>query len=90
MMMHGTMNVKIVKNVFVSIKLLHVSVFFLDHLQGSSAVFCAVTIPPADLRSLSLYCCAVCGRMCMSSVRVWCSCLLVIILFVLNVEVSVF
>jgi type IV secretory pathway VirB3-like protein len=28
----------------------------------------AVTIPLADLRSLSLYCYAVCGRMCMSSV----------------------
>jgi hypothetical protein len=39
-------------------------------------VLCAVTIPPADLRSLSLYYYAVCGRMCMSSVRVWCSCLL--------------
>jgi hypothetical protein len=45
-------------------------------------VFCAVTIPPADLHSLSLYCYAVCGRMCMSSVRVWCSCLLVICLCV--------
>jgi len=31
-------------------------------------VLCAVTIPPADLRSLSLYYYAVCGRMCMSSV----------------------
>jgi len=41
-------------------------------------VLCAVTIPPADLRSLSLYYYAVCDRMCMSSVRVWCSCLLVI------------
>jgi hypothetical protein len=41
-------------------------------------VLCAVTIPPADLRSLSLYYCAVCGRMSMSSVRVWCSYLLVI------------
>jgi hypothetical protein len=27
---------------------------------------------------LSLYYYTVCGRMCMSSVRVWCSCLLVI------------
>ena len=60
---------------FVSIKSLHVSVFFHDHLQWSSAVLCAVTIPPADLRSLSLYYYAVCGRMCMSSVCVWCSCL---------------
>jgi len=41
-------------------------------------VLCAVTVPPADLRSLSLYYYAVCGHMCMSSVRVWCSCLLVI------------
>jgi len=31
-------------------------------------VLCAVTIPHADLRSLSLYYYAVCGRMCMSSV----------------------
>ena len=43
-------------------------------------MLCAVTIPPADLRSLSSYYYAVCGRMCMSSVRVWCSCLLVICL----------
>jgi hypothetical protein len=49
--------------------------------RGSSAVLCAVTIPPADLRSLRLYYYTVCGRMCMSSVRVWCSCLLVICLF---------
>ena len=41
-------------------------------------MLCAITIPPADLRSLSLYYYAICGRMCMSSVRVWCSCLLVI------------
>ena len=41
-------------------------------------MLCAVTISPADLRSLSSYYYAVCGRMCMSSVRVWCSCLLVI------------
>ena len=67
---------------FVSIKALHVSVFFTTIFRGSSAVLCAVTIPPADLRSLSLYYeyYAVCGRMCMSSVRVWCSCLLVICL----------
>jgi len=32
-------------------------------------------------RSLSLYYYAVCDRMCMSSVRVWCSCLLVICLW---------
>ena len=43
-------------------------------------MLCAVTVPHADLRSLSLYYYAVCGRMCMSSVRVWCSCLLVICL----------
>jgi len=29
----------------------------------------AVTIPPADLHSLSSYYYAVCGRMCMSSVQ---------------------
>ena len=52
--------------------------FFTTIFKGSSAVLCAVTIPPADLRSLSLYYYAVCDRMCMSSVRVWCSCLLVI------------
>ena len=52
--------------------------FFTTIFSVSSAVLCAVTIPPADLRSLSLYYYAVCGRMCMSSVRVWCSCLLVI------------
>jgi len=34
----------------------------------------------ADLRSLSLYYYALCGRMCMLSVCVWCSCLLVICL----------
>jgi len=52
--------------------------FFSTIFRGSSAVLCAVTIPPADLRSLNLYYYAVCGRMCTSSVRVWCSCLLVI------------
>jgi hypothetical protein len=31
-------------------------------------VLCAVTIPPADLRSLSLYYYAVCGLMCISCV----------------------
>ena len=31
-------------------------------------MLCAVTIPPADLRSLSSYHYTVCGRMCMSSV----------------------
>jgi hypothetical protein len=44
-------------------------------------VLCAVTIPHADLHSLSLYYYAVCGRMYMSSERVWCSCLLVICLY---------
>ena len=29
--------------------------FFTTIFRGSSAVLCAVTIPPADLRSLSLY-----------------------------------
>ena len=52
--------------------------FFTTNSRGSSAVLCAVTIPPADLRSLSLYYYAVCGRMCVSSVCLWCSCLLVI------------
>ena len=37
--------------------------------RGSSAVLCAVTIPPADLLSLSLYYYAVCGRMCVSASR---------------------
>jgi len=64
--------------VFVSIKPLHVSVFFTTIFRGSFVVLCVVTIPPADLCSLSLYYYAVCGRMCMSSVCVWCSCLLVI------------
>jgi len=56
--------------------------FFTTIFRGSSAVLYAVTIPPADLRSLSLYYYAVCGRMCMSSVCVWCSCLLLICLWV--------
>ena len=30
-------------------------------------MLCAVTIPPADLRSLSSYYYTVCGRMCISS-----------------------
>jgi len=34
--------------------------FFSTIFRGSSAVLCAVTIPPADLRSLSLYYHAVC------------------------------
>jgi hypothetical protein len=55
--------------------------FFTTIFRGSSIVLCAVTIPPADLHSLSLYYYAVCGPMCMSSVRVWCSCLLVICLW---------
>jgi len=42
--------------------------FFTTIFRGSSAVLCAVTIPPADLRSLSSYYYTVCGRMCMSSV----------------------
>jgi hypothetical protein len=44
--------------------------FFTTIFRGSPAVLCAVTIHPADLRSLSLYYYAVCGRMCMSSVCV--------------------
>jgi len=47
---------------FVSIKPLHVSVFFSTIFRGSSAVLCAVTIPPADLRSFCLYYYAVCGQ----------------------------
>jgi hypothetical protein len=39
-------------------------------------VLCAVTIPPADLRSLSLYYYTVCGRMCVSCVI--CACLLLL------------
>ena len=38
--------------------------FFTTIFRGSSAVLCAVTIPPADLRSLSSYHYAVCGRKC--------------------------
>ena len=45
--------------------------FFTTIFRGSPAVFCAVTIPPADLRSLSSYYYAVCGRMCMSSLCVF-------------------
>jgi len=52
--------------------------FFTTIVRRSSAVLCAVTIPPADLRLLSSYYYAVCGRMYMSSVCVWCSGLLVI------------
>ena len=40
--------------------------FYTTIFRGSSAVLCAVIIPPADLRSLSLYYYTVCGRMCMS------------------------
>jgi hypothetical protein len=52
--------------------------FFTTIFRGSSAVLCALTIRHTDLRSLSSYYYTVCGRMCMSSVGVWCSCLLVI------------
>jgi len=41
--------------------------FFTTIFRGSSAVLCAVTVPPADLHSLSLYYYAVCGRMCTRS-----------------------
>ena len=44
--------------------------FFTTIFRGSSVALCAVTIPPADLRSLSSYYYAVCGRMCMLSVCV--------------------
>jgi hypothetical protein len=40
---------------FVIIKPLHVSVFYTTIFRGPSAVLRAVTIPPADLHSLSLY-----------------------------------
>jgi len=56
-------------------------------------VLCAVTIPPADLRSLSSYYYVVCGRMCISSLcLVFLSVgdLLVHCLLVLRVEVIVF
>jgi hypothetical protein len=59
-------------------------------------VLCAVTIPPADLRLLSLYYYAVCGRMCMSSVCLvfWSVGDLLVnvfnILLILNVELRVF
>ena len=53
-------------------------------------MLCAVTIPPADLRSLSSYYYTVCGRMCMSSVCVWCSCLLVICLKFFNIRFQAF
>jgi hypothetical protein len=65
------------KNVFVSIKPLHVSVFFHDHLQGVLRCALCRYYSSADLRSLSSYYYAVCGRLCMSSVCVWCSCLMV-------------
>jgi hypothetical protein len=45
---------------------------------GLPLCFVPLTIPAADLRSLSLHYYAVCCRMCVSSARVWCSCLLVI------------
>jgi hypothetical protein len=70
--------------VFVSIKPLHVSVFFTTIFRESSAVLRAVTIPPAGLPLLSLYYYVVCGRMCMSSACVWCSCLLVICLWTVS------
>ena len=38
--------------------------FFTTVFRGSSALLCAVTIPLADLLSLSLYYYAVCGCMC--------------------------
>jgi hypothetical protein len=47
--------------------------FFTTIFRGSSAVLCAVTIPPADLRPLGLYYYTICGSMCMPSVCVWCS-----------------
>jgi len=58
--------------------------FFTTIFRGSSAVLCAVTISPADLRSLSSCYYTVCGRMCMSSVCVWCSFLLVICLWTVS------
>jgi len=58
--------------------------FYTNIFRRSSTVLCAVTIPPADLRSLSSYYYPVCGCMCMSSVRVWFSCLLVICLWTVS------
>jgi len=48
-------------------------------------VLCAVTIPPADLRSLSSYCYAVCGleTCCSNSINV------VTVLFHLQMKVSI-
>ena len=43
--------------------------FFTTIFRASPAVLCLVIIAPADLRSLSLYYYAVCGRMCMSDDR---------------------
>jgi hypothetical protein len=40
---------------FVSIKRYMFRSFFKTIFRGSSAVLCAVTVPPADLLSLSLY-----------------------------------
>jgi hypothetical protein len=58
-------------------------------------VCCAVTIPPADLHSLSLYYYTVCGRMGMLSViqqflRIISGVHVFSFLLVLNVKVSVF
>jgi hypothetical protein len=63
--------------------------FFATILRGSSAVLCAVTIPPADLRSLSLYYYTVCGRMRPHTVFYTYKHVFNVLL-VLNVEVSVF
>ena len=46
--------------------------FFTTIFRGPSAVLCAVTTPPDDLRSLSSYY-TVCRRTCMSSVCVFTS-----------------
>jgi len=47
--------------------------FFTTIFRGSSAVLCAITIPPADLRLLSLYYYAVCGRKIYYSIFIWSS-----------------
>ena len=60
--------------------------FFTNIFRGYCASLCAVTLPPADLLSLSSYYYAVCGRMCMAFVWVWCSCLLVICLWSLQAD----
>ena len=57
--------------------------FFSTILRGSSAVLCAVTIPHADLCSLSLYYYAVCGH-----VYIICVCLVFLSVGALLVQIT--